>query len=74
MKKMRAINTDAEKCGYHSSVLKYQTLSIELVAKVLYPEKYEDLVVRVSGFSANYITLEHEVQLDILARTTHERI
>jgi len=38
------------------------------------PEKYEDLVVRVSGFSANYITLEHEVQLDILARTTHERI
>lgn len=44
LKKMRAINTDAEKCGYHSSVLKYQTLSIELVAKVLYPEKYEDFL------------------------------
>lgn len=44
LKKMRAINTDAEKCGYHSSVLKYQTISIELVAKVLYPEKYEDFL------------------------------
>lgn len=44
LKKMRTINTDAEKCGYHSSVLKYQTLSIELVTKVLYPEKYEDFL------------------------------
>lgn len=44
LKKMRTINTDAEKCGYHSSVLKYQTLSIGLVTKVLYPEKYEDFL------------------------------
>lgn len=41
LKKFRTINTDAKKCGYHGSVLKYQTLSIELTAKILYPEFYE---------------------------------
>ena len=44
LKKMRAINTDAEKCGYHGSVLKYQTLSIELAARVLYPERYDEFM------------------------------
>ena len=33
------------------------------------PEKYRSLVVRVSGFSAFYTTLDKEVQLDILNRT-----
>ena len=33
------------------------------------PENYRNLVVRVSGFSAFYVTLEKEVQLDILNRT-----
>ncbi len=37
-----------------------------------HPEKYPDLVVRVSGFSAYYITLQRDVQLDILARTQQE--
>ena len=37
-----------------------------------HPEKYPDLVVRVSGFSAIYITLAREVQMDILARTQQE--
>lgn len=34
-----------------------------------HPENYRDLVVRVSGFSAYYVTLDRAVQLDILART-----
>lgn len=34
-----------------------------------HPEKYPDLVVRVSGFSAYYVTLDRAVQLDILNRT-----
>ena len=34
-----------------------------------HPENHRDLVVRVSGFSAFYTTLEREVQLDILSRT-----
>ncbi len=34
-----------------------------------HPENYKDLVVRVSGFSAFYVTLNREVQEDILRRT-----
>ena len=33
------------------------------------PEKYKNLVVRVSGFSAFYVTLDKSVQFDILNRT-----
>ena len=36
------------------------------------PEKYGNLVVRVSGFSAFYTRLNRAVQEDILARTEHE--
>ena len=36
------------------------------------PEKYKNLVVRVSGFSAFYVTLDRAVQLDILNRTQQE--
>lgn len=34
-----------------------------------HPEKYPSLVVRVSGFSAIYVTLSKDVQEDILSRT-----
>ena len=34
-----------------------------------HPENYQDLVVRVSGFSAYFVTLDRAVQLDILNRT-----
>ena len=34
-----------------------------------HPEAYKNLVVRVSGFSAYYVTLDKGVQLDILHRT-----
>lgn len=37
-----------------------------------HPEKYPTLVVRVSGFSAFYVTLDRDVQLDILHRTQQE--
>lgn len=36
------------------------------------PHKYPNLVVRVSGFSAFYVTLDKEVQTDILNRTQQE--
>lgn len=35
------------------------------------PEKYQDLIVRVGGFSARYIELAKDVQLEILSRTTY---
>lgn len=37
-----------------------------------HPEKYPDLVVRVSGFSAYFVTLDRAVQRDILCRTQKE--
>ncbi len=44
--------------------------SREVLADAMeHPEKYPNLVVRVSGFSALYVTLAREVQLDILNRT-----
>lgn len=36
-----------------------------------HPEEHRDLVVRVSGFSAYFVTLDRAVQEDILARTEH---
>ncbi len=36
------------------------------------PQKYGNLVVRVSGYSDYYVRLSKEVQLDILNRTQHE--
>ena len=37
-----------------------------------HPENYQSLVVRVSGFSALYVTLHREVQDDILRRTQQD--
>ncbi|MBE6597265.1 MAG: hypothetical protein E7641_06295 [Ruminococcaceae bacterium] len=37
-----------------------------------HPENYGSLVVRVSGFSALYVTLDRDVQEDILRRTQYE--
>lgn len=37
-----------------------------------HPESYPSLVVRVSGFSAFYVTLDREVQEDILRRTQQD--
>ncbi len=35
------------------------------------PEKHQDLFVRIGGFSARYIDLPRDVQLEILSRTTY---
>ena len=43
-----------------------------LIDAMEHPEKYQNLVVRVSGFSAFYVTLAKDVQLDILNRTQQE--
>lgn len=42
-----------------------------LVAAQKEPEKHKDLVVRVAGYSAHFVTLAKEVQDDIIARTEH---
>ncbi len=38
---------------------------------MIHPEAHRDLVVRVSGFSAYFVSLEAAVQEDILARSEH---
>ena len=35
------------------------------------PEKYGNLIVRVGGFSARFVELAKDVQLDVLQRTLH---
>ena len=45
-----------------------------LIDAMEHPEKYPSLVVRVSGFSAIYVTLAREVQEDILSRTQQQPV
>ena len=35
------------------------------------PEKYRDLIVRVGGFSANFVKLTPEMQREIIDRNEH---
>ncbi|SDY19640.1 formate C-acetyltransferase [Evansella caseinilytica] len=42
-----------------------------LIAAQKQPEKYRDLVVRVAGYSAQFISLDKGVQDDIIMRTEH---
>jgi len=36
-----------------------------------HPEKHGDIIVRVGGFSARFVTLAPEVQCDVLKRTAY---
>jgi len=52
--------------------LQFNTVDREVLRKAMAePEQYRDLVVRVSGFSAHFVTLDRAVQEDILRRTQH---
>lgn len=55
--------------GWH---VQYNIVSREtLLAAKKNPEKYRDLIVRVAGYSAFFITLSPDTQDDIIARTEH---
>ncbi|MBU3113264.1 hypothetical protein KPL55_17220 [Clostridium lacusfryxellense] len=41
----------------------------DLQKAMIEPENYSNLFVRVEGFSARFVTLAREVQLEILSRT-----
>ena len=43
-----------------------------LLAAQQHPEEYKDLVVRVAGYSALFVTLDKATQDDIIQRTEHE--
>ena len=44
----------------------------DMEAAMRAPEKWEHLLVRVGGFSARFVDLSRELQLDLLQRTLHE--
>jgi len=39
---------------------------------LVHPEKYPDLIVRVSGFSAVFVELDRNVQTELLSRTLYD--
>ncbi len=43
----------------------------ELLKAKATPQEYKNLKVRVSGYSANFITLQDKIQNDIITRTNH---
>ncbi len=76
-------STDAGKSTFEALAKTYfslggQTLQInvvsrdELIDAKKHPEKYENLIVRVGGFSAKFIQLSPELQDNIIARTEQD--
>jgi formate C-acetyltransferase len=53
--------------------IQFNTIDTEtLLAAQKNPEQYRDLVVRVAGYSALFVTLDKATQDDIIRRTVHE--
>ena len=53
--------------------VQFNTVSTEALLEAQeQPEKYRDLVVRVAGYSALFVTLDKVTQDDIIRRTSHE--
>jgi formate C-acetyltransferase len=53
--------------------IQFNTVDTEtLLAAQRHPEQYRDLVVRVAGYSALFVTLDRATQDDIIQRTVHE--
>ena len=38
---------------------------------IQHPERHEDLIVRIGGFSAHFNSLSHDLKLSVLERTEH---
>ena len=55
--------------GYHCQFNVVDTET--LLDAQAHPENYQDLVVRVAGYSARFVELSREVQSEIMRRTTH---
>jgi formate C-acetyltransferase len=66
-KLLSLIKTYFDLGGYH---VQFNCVSGETLRDAqLHPESYKELVVRVAGFSAYFITLDKDTQDDILRRT-----
>lgn len=55
--------------GHH---MQFNVLSSEtLLAAQQHPEEYQDLIVRVAGYSDYFVRLSRELQNEIISRTEH---
>ncbi|MEY7999014.1 formate C-acetyltransferase/glycerol dehydratase family glycyl radical enzyme [Clostridium sp. Mt-5] len=55
--------------------VQFNTVSNEILRKAQKsPEEYKDLLVRVAGYSTQFVNLSKEVQEAIIARTEHESV
>ena len=53
--------------------VQFNTVSNEILKKAQeYPEQYKDLLVRVAGYSTQFVNLSKEMQDAIMARNAHE--
>jgi len=56
--------------GFH---VQFNTLSTEILRKAQdHPEQYKDLLVRVAGYSTQFVNLSKAMQDAIIARNAHE--
>lgn len=64
------VRTYMENGGHHIqfNVVDKKTLD----AADEHPENYQDLIVRVAGYSAYYVDLTHEMKVDVKRRTEHD--
>ena len=66
-KLLSLIKTYYDLGGYH---VQFNCVSADtLKAAQLHPQDYKELIVRVAGFSAYFVTLDKDVQDDIIKRT-----
>jgi formate C-acetyltransferase len=59
-----------EQKGWH---IQFNVISTDILRKAQkQPEEYRDLVIRVAGYSALFVSLDPKVQEDIISRTQYE--
>ena len=55
--------------------MQFNVITTEILRKAQqYPDEYRDLLVRVAGYSTQFVNLSREAQEAIIERTTYESL